>query len=232
MLNFDRLENKYKKDEKPKNEIKVQEHTVKKNNKCLLYTAILIFAVVIMGSISYYFWPKIKSLPSITKAAVALNKDVSLTGIFYTKDDPDPMAIVNGKIVHEQDVIDGVKVLKIHQDKVEFEMGNRTWSQSMPTSQESAGSGLPVLLELGSHKCPPCRQMAPILNELRDEYSEKFEIRYIDVWKDRAAGAKYGVRAIPTQIFFDSKGREVFRHVGFYPKKDILATWKNIGVKL
>jgi len=52
------------------------------------------------------------------------------------------------------------------------------------------------------------------------------------VWQDRAAGAKYGVRAIPTQIFFDSKGREVFRHVGFYSKRDILTTWKKIGVKL
>ena len=232
MLNFDRIENKYKQDEKPKKEIKVQEHTVKKNNKCLLYAAILIFAVVIMGSISYYFWPKIKSLPAMTKAAVTFNKDVSLTGIFYTKDDPNPMAIVNGNIVHEEDVIDGVRVLKIHKDKVEFERGDRTWSQSMATSKESAGSSLPVLLELGSHKCPPCRQMTPILNELRDKYSKKFEIRYIDVWKDRAAGAKYGIRAIPTQIFFDSKGREVFRHVGFYPKKDILATWKKIGIKL
>ncbi len=72
----------------------------------------------------------------------------------------------------------------------------------------------------------------PILNELRDEYAGKFQIRHINVWKYRAAGAKYGVRAIPTQIFFDNKGREVFRHVGFYRKKDILATWKKIGVKL
>ena len=232
MLNFDCLENKFNQDESPENKIKVQEHTVKKNNKCLLYAVLLIFAVVILGSISYYFWPKIKGLPAMTKAAVSQSKDVSLTGIFYSEDDPDPIALVNGKIVHEQDVVDGVKVLKIHKDKVEFERGGRTWSQSMPNSQESANPVLPVLLELGSHKCPPCRQMTPILNELRDKYAGEFEIRYIDVWKDRAAGAKYGIRAIPTQIFFDSKGREVFRHVGFYPKKDILATWKKIGIKL
>jgi len=232
MLNFDRIENKYKQDEKPKNEIKVQEQTVKKKNKSVLYAAISIFAVVIIGSIFYYFWPRIKRLPAMTKAAVTFNKDVSLTGIFYAKDDPDPIAIVNGEMVHEEDVIDGVRILKIHKDKVEFERNGRTWSQSMPTSQESAGTNLPVLLELGSHKCPPCREMAPILNELRDQYSDKFEIRYIDVWKDRATGVKYGIRAIPTQIFFDSKGREVFRHVGFYPKKDILETWKKIGIKL
>jgi thioredoxin 1 len=102
----------------------------------------------------------------------------------------------------------------------------------MSAAGETTGPKLPVLLELGSHKCPPCRRMTPILNELRDEYSGKFQIKYIDVWQDREAGARYGVRAIPTQIFFDSKGREVFRHVGFYSKRDILTTWKNIGIKL
>jgi len=232
MLNFDRIERKYNQDENQGNIREVPKHTVKKNNKCLLYALLLGFAVVILAGIAYHFWPTIKGLPAITKAAVTLNKDVSLTGIFYTKDDPDPMAIVNGMMVHEQDMIGDVKILKIHKDKVDFERDGRTWSQSMPTAEEKAGSGLPVLLELGSHKCPPCRQMTPILNELRTEYARKFEIRYIDVWKDRAAGAKYGVSAIPTQIFFDSKGREIFRHVGFYPKNDILATWKKIGIKL
>jgi thioredoxin 1 len=51
------------------------------------------------------------------------------------------------------------------------------------------------------------------------------------VWQDRAAGAKYGARAIPTQIFYDSKGRELYRHTGFLPKKDILAAWKSLGVE-
>jgi thioredoxin 1 len=232
MLNFDRIEKKYNQDKRPENKINVQEHTAKKKNRCVFYALLLGFAVVIVAGIAYHFWPTLKGLPAITTAADVLNKDVSITGIFYTKDDPDPMAIVNGKIVHEEDVIDGVRVLKIHKDKVEFEKEGRRWSQSMPTAEENAGSGLPVLLELGSHNCPPCRRMMPILNELRSEYSGKFQIKYIDVWEDRAAGAKYGVRAIPTQIFFDSKGREVFRHVGFYSKQDILITWKKIGIKL
>lgn len=232
MLNFDRIEKKYYQDVNRDNISETPKPTAKKNNKCVLYAAILICAVAIVAGIACYFWPTIQGLPAMTKAAVALNKDVSLTGIFYTKDDPDPMAIVNGEMVHEQDMIGDVKILKIHKDKVDFERNGRTWSQSMPTAEQSSGSSLPVLLELGSHKCPPCRQMTPILNELSNEYAGKFEIRYIDVWKDRAAGAKYGVRAIPTQIFFDSKGREVFRHVGFYPKRDILATWRKIGIKL
>ena len=232
MLNFDRIEKKYSQNQNLDNIPESPKSTVKKNNKSLVYAAILILAFVIVAGVAYHFWPKIKGLPAMTKAAVTFNKDVSLTGIFYTKNDPDPMAIVNGEMVHEQDMIGDVKILKIHKDKVDFERDGRTWSQSMPTAEQSSGSPLPVLLELGSHKCPPCRQMTPILNELRQEYSGKFEIRYIDVGKDRAAGAQYGVRAIPTQIFFDSKGREVFRHVGFYPKRDILATWRKIGIKL
>ena len=209
----------------------MQEQIAKKNNNSSLYVLLLGAAVVIVAGIVYHFWPTIKSLRAMTKAAALLNSDVSLTGIFYIEDNP--AAVVDGKIVHEDDVIGDVRVLKIHRHKVEFESSGRRWSQSMSAAEEGVvGSGLPVLLELGSPKCPACRQMTPILKQLKAKYAEKFEIRYIDVWKNRAAGTKYGVRAIPTQIFLDSSGREVFRHVGFYSKKDILAAWKRLGVKL
>lgn len=231
MLNFDRIADRYDKDHRQDNNSEIQRQAVKKNNKCSLRVLLLGFAILIVAGIVYHFWPTIKGAWATTATAV-FNSDVSLTGIFYTENDPDPMAMINGKMAREEDVIDGVRVLKIHKDKVEFEKDGRRWSQSIQAAGETAGSNLPVLLELGSHKCPPCRRMTPILNELRAEYSGKFQIKYIDVWQDRAAGAKYGVRAIPTQIFFDSKGREVFRHVGFYSKRDILTTWKNIGVKL
>ena len=232
MLNFDRIADKFDKDQQRENNSEIQIQAVKKNNKSSLYVLLLGFAVVIVAGIVYHFWPAIKDALATTKAAVVVNKEVSLTGIFYTENDPDPIAMINGKIAHEEDMIGSVRVLKIHKDKVEFEKDGRRWSQTMPTAEETTGSNLPVLLELGSHKCPPCRRMTPILNELRSEYSGKFQIKYIDVWQDRAAGAKYGVRAIPTQIFFDSKGREVFRHVGFFPKRDILTTWRRIGIKL
>lgn len=102
----------------------------------------------------------------------------------------------------------------------------------MHVVEKGVSSGLPMLLELGSHKCPPCRQMIPILDELRAKYAAKFQIKYIDVRKNGAAASEYGVRKIPTQIFYDRNGKEVFRHVGFYSKKDILATWLKLGIKL
>ena len=208
----------------------MQEQAQKKNNNSSLYVLLLGAAVVIVAGAAYHFWPTIKGLPALTKAAVVLNEDVSLTGIFYTEDNP--AAVVDGKIVHEDDVIGDVRVLKIHKHKVEFERSSRRWSQTMPAAEQGVSSALPVLLELGSPKCPPCRRMTPILNQLKAEYAGKFQIRYIDVWKNRAAGVKYGVRKIPTQIFYDSNGKELFRHIGFYSRKDILTTWKRLGVKL
>ena len=91
---------------------------------------------------------------------------------------------------------------------------------------------LPRLVDLGADKCIPCKLMAPILGELEKEYAGQLEVVFIDVWKKREEGSRYGIRVIPTQIFYDAAGQELFRHEGFYAKKDILAKWAELGVKL
>ena len=91
---------------------------------------------------------------------------------------------------------------------------------------------MPLLLELGSVNCVPCKMMTPILDELRDTFDGQLDVNFIDVWKDEAAGRQYGIRSIPTQIFFDSEGNELFRHEGFYPREDIVAKWKELGFGL
>ena len=91
---------------------------------------------------------------------------------------------------------------------------------------------LPRLVDLGADKCIPCKMMAPILAELAKEYAGQLDVLFIDVWKNREEGERYGIRVIPTQILYDAKGKELFRHEGFYAKKDILAKWKELGVKL
>jgi len=91
---------------------------------------------------------------------------------------------------------------------------------------------LPRLLDLGAHACIPCKMMAPILDELKKDYAAVFRTEFIDVWQDQAAGQKHGVKTIPTQIFFDAGGQELFRHEGFMSKEDILAKWKELGVEL
>ena len=91
---------------------------------------------------------------------------------------------------------------------------------------------LPKLLDLGANKCIPCKKMAPILEELKKDYDGKLEVEFIDVWKNPDAAKKYDVQIIPTQIFFDATGKELFRNEGFLSKADILAKWKELGVKL
>ena len=101
-----------------------------------------------------------------------------------------------------------------------------------PGAPAAAGTGKPKILELGSVTCIPCKMMAPILEELKTEYAGKLDVDFIDVWKDEAAGKKYGISLIPTQILFDASGKELFRHEGFFAKADILAKWKELGVEL
>lgn len=90
---------------------------------------------------------------------------------------------------------------------------------------------LPRLVDLGASKCIPCKMMKPILDELARDYADQFETVFIDVWENREEGKRYGIRMIPTQIFYDATGKERFRHEGFYSKADILKKWNELGVK-
>lgn len=91
--------------------------------------------------------------------------------------------------------------------------------------------GLPRLLDLGADKCIPCRQMAPILVELKTEYAGRATIDFIDVWKNPKAGQPYGIRTIPTQIFFDRNGKETWRHEGFLAKDAIVNKLEELGAR-
>ncbi len=91
---------------------------------------------------------------------------------------------------------------------------------------------LPKLIELGADKCIPCKMMAPILEELKSEYAGRLGVVFIDVWKNPEKGREYGIRVIPTQIFYDADGNEFYRHVGFFSKEDILKTFKKKGISL
>ncbi|HRT43300.1 MAG TPA: thioredoxin family protein, partial [Phycisphaerae bacterium] len=71
----------------------------------------------------------------------------------------------------------------------------------------------------------------PILEELKKEYAGRVEVEYIDVWKNKAAAEPYKIRIIPTQIFYDREGKEVWRHEGFLPKADFIAKFAELGVK-
>jgi len=87
-----------------------------------------------------------------------------------------------------------------------------------------------TMVDLGATACIPCKMMAPIIEELEAEYRGKAAIIFIDVWKNPDEGKKFKVSMIPTQIFFDRAGNEVYRHSGFMDKKTIVAQLAQMGV--
>jgi len=105
-------------------------------------------------------------------------------------------------------------------------------AKPQPPKPKPQPKQLPKMLELGADKCTPCKMMKPVMAELRKEYAGKLEIEFIDVWKNQSAAEQYGIDTIPTQIFFDASGKEFARHVGFFPKDEIVATFKDHGVAL
>lgn len=92
--------------------------------------------------------------------------------------------------------------------------------------KEAAAPALPRLVDLGADKCIPCKKMAPILVDLKKDYAGIVQVDFIDVWKSPQAGKPYRIRVIPTQIFFDRDGKEVFRHEGFFSREDIEKVFK------
>ena len=93
----------------------------------------------------------------------------------------------------------------------------------------ASASGLPRLLDLGADKCVPCKAMAPILEEMQTTFEGQLEVVFIDVWQDREAASRYEVKVIPTQIFLDADGNEMFRHQGFFSREEMLAKWRELG---
>ena len=96
-----------------------------------------------------------------------------------------------------------------------------------------AAEPLVTFIELGSDKCIPCKMMQPIIEEIKEEYKGRVEVVFHDVWtaQGKPYAEKYGIRAIPTQIFLDQNGEEFFRHTGFFPKEELVEVLKKQGVK-
>jgi thioredoxin 1 len=88
---------------------------------------------------------------------------------------------------------------------------------------------LPKLVDVGADKCIPCVQMAPILEQLKVDFAERMQVVFVDAWKNKKEATTYRVQMIPTQIFFAPDGKELFRHVGFYGREDILNKWRELG---
>ncbi|MBU0650438.1 thioredoxin family protein [bacterium] len=95
-----------------------------------------------------------------------------------------------------------------------------------------ASEGNVTFIELGSKQCIPCKMMEPIIEEIKEEYRGRVDVIFYDVWTEqgRPYGEKYNITSIPTQIFLDKNGNEFFRHMGFFPKKEIIKVLNEMGI--
>jgi thioredoxin 1 len=101
---------------------------------------------------------------------------------------------------------------------------------SIPLGQ-ALSSGKPTLAEFGRGVCVPCKAMKPMLEQLSTEYEGKLHVVIVEVDDHMDQVRQYKIMAIPTQIGFDSSGKEIFRHVGFWAKEDIIAKLTEIGIE-
>jgi thioredoxin 1 len=107
-------------------------------------------------------------------------------------------------------------------------------TQKVALTDQSQVNEKPLItfVELGSVKCIPCKKMQPVMKAIEEKYGEQIEIIFYDVWKpeQRKYGTEYGIRMIPTQIFLDKDGKEIFRHEGFLPEELIDRFLKEQGL--
>jgi len=91
-----------------------------------------------------------------------------------------------------------------------------------------------TFIELGSVKCVPCRQMQPVMKAIEEKFAGQVKVIFYDVWqKDQSHFAyDYHINLIPTQIFLDGNGNEIFRHEGFFPEEKITSFLKQQGLHI
>jgi thioredoxin 1 len=92
-------------------------------------------------------------------------------------------------------------------------------------------SGRPSMVDFGASGCRPCDMMAPILEMLKKKHEGKANVLFVHVREEQILAARYGVQSIPVQVFFDKDGKEVSRHVGFFPQDEIEKQLAEMGVK-
>jgi thioredoxin 1 len=82
-------------------------------------------------------------------------------------------------------------------------------------------SEVPILVDFSADWCGPCKMLAPILKQVKDELGDAIKIVKIDVDKNQPLAAKYQVRGVPTMILF-KQGKQLWRQSGVMQKQEII----------
>lgn len=90
-----------------------------------------------------------------------------------------------------------------------------------------------TFVELGSVNCIPCKAMQPVIKSVEQKYGHQLNVVFYDVWKpdQKKYAQEYAIKLIPTQVFLNSDGKEIFRHEGFFPETEIDSLLQKQGLK-
>ncbi len=111
-----------------------------------------------------------------------------------------------------------------------FGAASLSWAEEKK-AQPAPSKAFPTLLEFGRGKCFACKKMKPLLEEVAKECEGKAVIRIVDIDQEKELARKNKIMMIPTQVFYDTTGKEAFRHVGFFEKDSVKAHLKALGVQ-
>ncbi len=101
-----------------------------------------------------------------------------------------------------------------------------------PDAQRNTGGAIVTFIELGSVNCIPCKKMQPIMKSIEQKYGEQVKVIFYDVNKEPDRAGEYKIQLIPTQVFLDKNGKEIHRHEGYYPEKEIDKLLQSHGLKV
>ena len=99
-------------------------------------------------------------------------------------------------------------------------MSNATAVTDTTFEGEVLGGSEPVVVDFWAEWCGPCKLIAPVLDELADEYQGRLKVTKLNVDENPTTSAKYGVRSIPTLLFFKD-GQIVDQVIGAVSKADL-----------
>ncbi len=101
---------------------------------------------------------------------------------------------------------------------------------AMPTQAQGSApaQGKPALYEFGAKTCIPCQQMKQVMADLKASHSDQMEFRMVYVDENRPMFGQYQIVTIPTQVFLDTEGHEVDRHLGALTKEEVINKLKEL----